>query len=488
VRLFRNLARQSSETKEKELQEAWSSLQLPKQIENVSVSLRMHDTHTQPFLDGRKPDLTLTSPELLPTPFSAVVLAELTVDDFSPSKQGELLSCVHRALEIQVFRHFMFSFLCGRAQILFFRTTVTHRDAASGCIHVQHHSYGALELDGPVASQCLGGLFTASLADLGWRPPRIHVPQPPVLVDAVDLLGSGLTSNVYKVQVAGQSLAAKLFCHRDGFDVIAACEHECQVYRSLEAASVQHVLRQHGIGWVDDVQHVAPVAAAPSLAPIAEVAASASTALPLSTASAPAAVPRRAPVLMLSPVCVRLRSSLADPTQQTLQGYHCSHLIDAVAAIHRAGYLHRDIRPENIGWHQDQLYLLDVGFAVRIDAPPSLWQGTVRYASPRVLQHLAGIRSDSGPFELKATVTDDLHSLLRCWYAMLFPHLVMELKQWDTQRAAALADFWQRRLNSGVWRDLSRAIDHLPSVDAQGYEAERSALEDRLHSCLTNLL
>lgn len=100
-RLFKALAKPEC-TKETELQAAWSALNLPQRIDNQVRTLRLHDTHQSPYLDGRKPDLTFTVPEQLPSPFSAVVIAELTVDDFSPSKEGELLSCVHRALEVSL--------------------------------------------------------------------------------------------------------------------------------------------------------------------------------------------------------------------------------------------------------------------------------------------------------------------------------------------------------------------------------------------------
>lgn len=99
VRLFKDLA-QPDCTQEAVLQTAWSTLSLPQSIDKQPTTLRLHDTHKNAFLDGRKPDLTFSAPQHLPSPFSAVVLAELTIDDFSPSKEGELLSCVHRALEV----------------------------------------------------------------------------------------------------------------------------------------------------------------------------------------------------------------------------------------------------------------------------------------------------------------------------------------------------------------------------------------------------
>jgi len=455
ARLFKSLAKPDC-TQESELQSSWSQLSLPQKIDNQPVMLRMHDTHKNAFLDGRKPDLTFTTASQLPAPFSAVVLVELTVDDVSPSKEGELLSCVHRALEIQVFRHSMLSFLAGRTQVHFFRTHVRERDALTGSIQVQHERYGPLELDGDEASGALGGLLTASLAELGWQPPVIKLPasvdaaRPSV--SATDLLGSGVTSDVYRIASSGGELAAKVLRGRPGRTaarIVEDAQREQRIYARLSAAGVSHVLRALDIcacSADDGVAQSAPAAAASrAVSPLPRI---------------PESAGPGGPVLLLSPVCGRFRSLRSAETARPFSGRHLGQLVSALEGMHRVGFLHRDVRPENIGCGEadGELYLLDAGFAVELGGTPVLWEGTLRYASPRVLAALAGA-AGSVPPVFCATVADDLHSLVRCCYALLHPHLTIELKAWAVQDAAAIAKFWELRLATGIWRQLAQLCE-----------------------------
>ena len=65
-----------------------------------------------------------------------------------------------------------------------------------------------------------------------------------------------------------------------------------------------------------------------------------------------------------------------------------SRVADALAAVHAAGAIHRDVKPENVLITSDQVIkLMDFGIARTLDATTNLTEtgvflGTVRYASP----------------------------------------------------------------------------------------------------------
>ena len=70
-------------------------------------------------------------------------------------------------------------------------------------------------------------------------------------------------------------------------------------------------------------------------------------------------------------------------------------LADVVAVLHDAGYLHRDIKPGNIGFTSDgSPKLLDFGLSRETD-DAAVAGGTPRYSSPEVLSgHAAGPAED----------------------------------------------------------------------------------------------
>ncbi len=183
--------------------------------------------------------------------------------------------------------------------------------------------------------------------------------------------------------------------------------------------------------------------------------------------------------------------------------------MDAVKGLHVAGYLHRDIRPQNIGWkppvdekkksqeenksdfyqsidesneddHDEKkqsvpqprddvgLYLLDVGFAVPLtEAHP--WCGTVGYASPHVLKHLTNESTRAQPYV--GSLRDDLHSLIRCIFALIHPLCRQELDNLSVEDFEDVQKFWDRMFSHGSWKQLIATLDK-PDLDEKDLYGE----------------
>ncbi|PNH01064.1 hypothetical protein TSOC_013076 [Tetrabaena socialis] len=80
---------------------------------------------------------------------------------------------------------------------------------------------------------------------------------------------------------------------------------------------------------------------------------------------------------------------------------------------HELGYLHRDIRPNNLMLVGSVVYILDWGFACGVaEAEPAEHEGTIKYASDRVLLHL---QADQ---QFIFQPADDLESLVKSLFSL----------------------------------------------------------------------
>jgi tetratricopeptide (TPR) repeat protein len=65
---------------------------------------------------------------------------------------------------------------------------------------------------------------------------------------------------------------------------------------------------------------------------------------------------------------------------------YVQQMLQALAYLHRRGILHRDLKPDNVLVHNDQVKLLDFGLSLLHEQGDATLQGTVAYLAPELLQ------------------------------------------------------------------------------------------------------
>lgn len=173
----------------------------------------------------------------------------------------------------------------------------------------------------------------------------------------------------------------------------------------------------------------------------------------------------------MTPVGVRFGASEA-----RFRHCHVESLVAVLAAIHSKGFVHRDVRQQNILHDRksaDTVLLVDWAFAIPLPSDPVQYSGTLFAASDEVLA--SSVAAETG-FLHKSTPSDDLHALIRSAYFMTFPEAYKKLKSRmaDVQfkrgtkagreaYANCLRTFWTASLGYGGWDAATRcasAQDH----------------------------
>jgi len=143
-------------------------------------------------------------------------------------------------------------------------------------------------------------------------------------------------------------------------------------------------------------------------------------------------------------------------------------LLDALVAIHRHNFVHRDIRPDNFcvrNIASGKLTLIDVGCALPVNCADESYDtsfaGTIKFASGNVLEHLA-----RGEGEFEVTKADDLESLVKCFCARDFlEHWNKAVSMTDPRPPHVMAQVaWSQRLWT-TFVTATYATKHRPFIE-----------------------
>jgi len=129
-------------------------------------------------------------------------------------------------------------------------------------------------------------------------------------------------------------------------------------------------------------------------------------------------------------------------------------IIDALQYIHGQKYVHRDIRSANIVVQDGIATLIDFGYACQIEQSAENFQGSLQYASTRIL-------TDQ---QVEFSPSDDIESLVKIVVAREFAASP------PVEPAALVLQFWNAQLISGISHRLLR----LSRQDPVPYAAIRS--------------
>jgi hypothetical protein len=362
----------------------------------------MKDTHSVGDKE-RKPDITGVPSAQFGVQASVTNTAwivELSTDDTSPSKIGEVLSAVHDKLLRSPWRTTMYSALATYHEIIFFRSTKT-TDSSRPIIHVQEGPYS---LDSEAAITRLVALQLSSAESLGFSPPIVEG------VMLGSLLGSGASGYVFK-DANNPNRAVKVFPLSEQGN--AAMVNEVTVLKSLVPVGEGNQ-QCAGIPAVKEVKTVN--------------------------------ISRHySPAFIMEPV--------VSPFDGKLQftAKHACQLVNLIKSISDLGIVHRDVRGANLGVYKDVLYLLDWQTACKTnEALP--YHGTLACASDSVLTSLF-----SQAPSYASTPSDDMCSVVRFVFGHLFPIVMKDFPrqlhdgQHDFQ---AMLNFWNAKCQGESWTTM----------------------------------
>eukprot|EP00824_Muranothrix_gubernata_P020526 TRINITY_DN409_c0_g1_i9.p1 TRINITY_DN409_c0_g1~~TRINITY_DN409_c0_g1_i9.p1 ORF type:complete len:715 (+),score=119.98 TRINITY_DN409_c0_g1_i9:118-2145(+) len=338
------------------------------------------DTSNTALLGQKKPDVTLFRKGAHHTNINAVLCGEFkTPHAFrGVSSKGQALNYAILLLDGYPLRPCAYTFLTDGREIFFFKAE--RRDEV---ILTYESAKMDMKLNG---ISLLHSLLSASPEQLGFPdPPTVQLDD--ALAHPVGFLGSGATSAVYKVQWKKDFYVLK---------VASSIKHDAAFAMEKQIADLE---------WAQNSKHIPRVVKSGEL-------------------------PDGKQFLLSTPVASPFRLAGGFSLR------HAISLLDVLKKAHDAGYVHRDVRPNNILVSGDDALLIDWGFAAK-KGESTPYAGTVRYASDDVLTHL---KKGNRCFAVFAE--DDMQSLVRSVCSLLSPRTHEALCACSTDYDA-IQEFWK---------------------------------------------
>eukprot|EP01129_Flabellula_baltica_P008644 TRINITY_DN3458_c0_g1_i1.p1 TRINITY_DN3458_c0_g1~~TRINITY_DN3458_c0_g1_i1.p1 ORF type:complete len:566 (+),score=110.30 TRINITY_DN3458_c0_g1_i1:23-1720(+) len=160
------------------------------------------------------------------------------------------------------------------------------------------------------------------------------------------------------------------------------------------------------------------------------------------------------------------KGALIHPVGKTVttirrHNFHMVHnLIQGISWLHSNGFIHRDIRPQNIIETSEGMYLIDFTFSINIkeDSDTTYVKGTRRFASRNVLSDLLEAEETIYSAQSTYTIQDDLESFLFTLYILMNNQLARFMKKKETKE---IQDFWNRHIfdnGNSLWRPLFEGL------------------------------
>jgi hypothetical protein len=194
--------------------------------------------------------------------------------------------------------------------------------------------------------------------------------------------------------------------------------------------------------------------------------------------------------LLLRPVGRRLRPA-------SLCREHVEGFVDTLQVLHEAGYVHRDIKPDNLLDSEGAGLVIDHGLTVRAGLREG-FAGTSCFASDRVLRALrelqagqSGLAATARWAEMSFWPLDDAQGLVRSLASLSMTKPDHWEGPWlptDTEHGPeAVRDFWRRYLGGSHWGDLDASLSEL--AEGSGLDGPPPAAPDyaRLKKALVKL-